>query len=623
MLAAMSETEAAPAPTDLFTEMLRIQGEAARQMMASVMPEAGDAAPGEWGEQALKLQAMWREFQEQHAVPEMPLPLFADPAEWLGVMQGWYQQMPWLDPERQARLMEEGAALWDAVLAQYGIGSTPDPDGPEVHLPRQDRRFADAAWREQPVFALIHQTYLLLAERILESVDAVEGLGEREREQLRFATKSVLDAMSPSNFPLTNPVVLERTLETHGENLAKGMERLARDLEKGRLTHTDESQFRLGENIACTPGKVVYETPLFQLIQYAPATEEVLATPLVIFPPWINRFYILDLNPKKSFVKWCAEQGVSVFMVSWRSADESLADVTWDDYVRAQIETIDVIRERLEVPAVHAVGYCVAGTTLAATLAILARRGEAEKVASATFLTAQVDFERAGDLKLFVDDTQLDLIRQASQGGYLDGRYMAATFNLLRGTDLIWNTVVNHYLLGEDYPAFDLLHWNGDVTNLPAKWHEAYLRDCYRDNRLIEPDALEADGTPIDLRLIKTPAYVQAGREDHIAPPESVLRMFDHLKGPKRFVLAGSGHIAGVVNPPSAGKYQYWTGKPRATIEEFLARATEHPGSWWTDWLAWLEAQEPAKVPATGKRAPGAKGDKVIEDAPGRYVAMR
>jgi polyhydroxyalkanoate synthase subunit PhaC len=623
MLAAMSETEAAPATADLFTEMLRIQGEAARQMMATVMPASGDAALGEWGEQALKLQAMWREFQAQHAVPEMPLPLFADPAEWLGVMQGWYQQVPWLDPERQARLVEEGAALWDAVLAQYGIGSKPDPDGPEVHLPRQDRRFADAAWREQPVFALIHQTYLLLAERILESVDAIEGLEKREREQLRFATKSVLDAMSPSNFPLTNPVVLERTLETHGENLAKGMERLARDLEKGRLTHTDESQFRLGENIACTPGKVVYETPLFQLIQYAPATEEVLATPLVIFPPWINRFYILDLNPKKSFVKWCAEQGVTVFMVSWRSADESLADVTWDDYVRAEIEAIDAIRERLEVPAVHAVGYCVAGTTLAATLAILARRGEAEKVASATFLTAQVDFERAGDLKLFVDDTQLDLIRQASQGGYLDGRYMAATFNLLRGTDLIWNTVVNHYLLGEDYPAFDLLHWNGDVTNLPAKWHEAYLRDCYRDNRLIEPNALEADGTPIDLRLIKTPAYVQAGREDHIAPPDSVLKMLDHLHGPKRFVLAGSGHIAGVVNPPAANKYQYWTGKPRATIEEYLARATEHPGSWWTDWLTWLDAQDPAKVPATGKRAPGRKGDAVIEDAPGRYVAMR
>jgi polyhydroxyalkanoate synthase len=633
MMSAMATPADSRSPADLFTEMLRIQGEAAREMVAAVLPEAVDALPtgaemSDWGEAALKLQRMWLEFHEQHAISDMPVPLFADPVQWMGMMQGWYQQMPWLDPARQQRLIEEGAALWEDVLSQYGIGPKAAPEtlgdkALEIELPRKDRRFADRAWREQPVFALIHQTYLLLAERVLEAVDAVDGLEQREREQLRFATKNVLDAMSPSNFPLMNPVVLERTIETHGENLAKGMERLARDLEKGQLTHTDAAQFKLGVNIAATPGKVVHRTELFELIQYSPATGEVLATPLIIFPPWINRFYILDLNPKKSFVKWCVEQGVTVFMVSWRSADESLAEVTWDDYVRAQIEAIEAIRERLDVPAVHAVGYCVAGTTLAATLAILARRGQADKVASATFLTAQVDFERAGDLKLFVDDSQLELVKQASQGGYLDGRYMAATFNLLRGSDLIWNTVVNHYLLGEDYPAFDLLYWNGDVTNLPAKWHEAYLRDCYRDNRLVEPDALGADGTPIDLRLIRTPAYVQAGREDHIAPPDSVLRMLDYLKGPKRFVLAGSGHIAGVVNPPEANKYQYWTGKPRATIEDYLARATEHPGSWWTDWLAWLEAQDPAKVPSTGKRAPGGKGETVLGDAPGRYVAMR
>jgi polyhydroxyalkanoate synthase len=618
----MSATDDSPA--DTFGEMLRIQGEAARQMMAACLPGAAvENDTAQWGDAALKLQRMWLEFQEQQAVPEMPVPLFADPAQWMGLMQGWYQQMPWLDPQRQAKLFEDGMALWQGVLAQYGIGPQADPDGPEVHLPRQDKRFADPAWREQPVFALIHQTYLLLAERILEAVDAVEGLEEQEREQLRFATKSVLDAMSPSNFPLMNPVVLERTLETHGENLAKGMERLARDLEKGQLTHTDDSQFKLGENIASTPGKVVHQSKLFELIQYAPATEAVLSVPLVIFPPWINRFYILDLNPKKSFVKWCVEQGVTVFMVSWRSADASLADVTWDDYVRAQIEAIDTVRERLGVPAVHTIGYCVAGTTLAATLAILARRNQADKVASATFLTAQVDFERAGDLKLFVDDTQLELVRQASQGGFLDGRYMAATFNLLRGTDLIWNTVVNHYLLGEDYPAFDLLHWNGDVTNLPARWHEAYLRDLYRDNLLVQPDRLEADGTPIDLRLVETPAYVQAGREDHIAPPESVYRMLDHLAGPVRFVLAGSGHIAGVVNPPAASKYQYWTGETAQTLEEFLAGAGEHPGSWWTDWIGWLREQDPQTVPAYGNRSLNFPEDRALADAPGTYVAMR
>ena len=620
----MTKPHAIPPAADLFAEMLRIQGEAARQVVANLEAVgAGDEAGAEWSEAALKLQQMWLDFHRQQAIPEMPVPLFADPAQWMGMMQGWYQQVPWLDPARQAKLVEDGMALWEDVLAQYGLGAKADPDGPEVNLPRKDKRFADAAWREQPVFALIHQTYLLLAERILEAVDEVEGLAGQEREQLRFATKSVLDALSPANFPLMNPVVLERTIETHGENLAKGMERLARDLGKGQLTHTDDSQFRLGENIACTPGKVVHRTPLFELIQYSPATESVLATPLVIFPPWINRFYILDLNPRKSFVKWAVEQGVTVFMGSWRSADESLAEATWDDYVRAQIEAIDVVRNRLGAPAVHAIGYCVAGTTLAATLAILARRGEADKVASATFLTAQVDFEFAGDLKLFVDDAQIELVRQASQGGFLDGRYMAATFNLLRGTDLIWNTVVHHYLLGEDYPAFDLLHWNGDVTNLPAKWHEAYLRDCYRDNRLVEADALAADGTPIDLRLIETRAYVQAGREDHIAPAESVFRMLSHLNGPVRFVLAGSGHIAGVVNPPAAGKYEYWTGEPGGSLEAFVTNAEKHPGSWWTDWLQWLREQAPETVPAVGARMPGGRGDKVLGDAPGTYVAMR
>ena len=608
----------------IFAEMLRLQSEAAQAVIAATIPD--EMAVAEWSEAAERLQRMWLDFHApaETAAGAAAVPLFADPSQWLELMQAWQRQMPWLDPERQAKLAAESAELWDAVLAQYGLGSQPDPDGPRINLPRTDRRFADPAWREQPVYALIHQTYLLLAERLREMVDEVGGLGEDEREQLRFATRTVLDAMSPANFPLTNPVVLERTLETHGANLVKGMERLAADLEKGQLTHTDSNAFRLGENIACTPGKVVHETPLFQLIQYAPATEDVRAVPLVIFPPWINRFYILDLNPKKSFVKWAVEQGLSVFMVSWRSADESMADVVWDDYVRAQVEAIDHVRERLNVPAVHAIGYCVAGTTLAATLAVLARRGEADKVRSATFLTAQVDFARAGDLRNFVDESQLALIREASRGGYLDGRYMAATFNLLRGSDLIWNTMVNHYLLGEDYPAFDLLHWNGDVTNLPAQWHEAYLRDLYRDNKLVEPDALSADGTPIDLARVETPAYIQAGREDHIAPPESVWKLTEHFSGPARFVLAGSGHIAGVVNPPSARKYQYWTNEQAAaSLDEFLAGADEHPGSWWTDWIGWLDGLDGERVQAAGKRKPGGKGDNSIEEAPGRYVATR
>jgi len=312
-------------------------------------------------------------------------------------------------------------------------------------------------------------------------------------------------------------------------------------------------------------------------------------------------------------------------MVSWRSADESLAGTMLDDYVAAQIEAIDMIRDVLGVESVHAIGYCVAGTTLAATLALLAARGEADKVATATFFTAQVDFAQAGDLSLFIDDRQLDLVAELSSGkGYLDGRYMAAAFNLLRGRDLIWNTVVQNYLLGEDHPAFDLLHWNGDTTNLPAAWHLAYLRDFYRDNLLVRPGGIAIAGTPIDLTKIATPAYIQAGREDHIAPAESVWKITDYLTGPLRFVLAGSGHIAGVVNPPEAGKYQYWTSEtPAATFADFVAQASETKGSWWPDWRAWQAAHDGRTVPAKGARIPGKGKRKPIEDAPGRYVSMR
>ncbi len=617
-------------PSQLFAEMLKAQGNAARQIFSQFMPEADIPLPGQddidkWSKSASELQKLWLQFGEQQELPDQIPPLLADPASWMEYMEAFYRQMPLAHPERQAGLWRQGMDLWEDVLGQYGIGprqSQRAEDTPQ--LPLKDRRFSDPRWSEQPVFALIHQTYLMIAQQLLGSVDEIQDMEEQEREQLRFAMRTMLDAMSPANFPMVNPVVLERTMEQHGENLVKGIERLSADLEKGQLTHTSGEAFKLGENIAITPGKVVHETPLYQLIQYSPTTDTVLETPLVIFPPWINRFYILDLNPKKSFIRWAVEQGISTFVVSWKSADETMADVTWDDYIRAQIDAIDQVRQRLKVPSVHTIGYCVAGTTLAATLAVLARRKEADKVKSATFFTAQVDFEKAGELKVFIDEAQLEMIRQASQSGYLDGRYMAATFNLLRGTDLIWNYVVNNYLLGEDYPAFDLLFWNSDVTNLPGKWHLAYLQDLYRDNRLVQPDSLSADGTPIDLKRIKTPAYIQAGREDHIAPPESVFRMTQNLAGPIRFVLAGSGHIAGVVNPPSSGKYQYWTNDGQFDdLASFQADASEHPGSWWPDWLGWLQEQDSSRVAAKGKRKPGGRGDKAIEDAPGRYVKMR
>ena len=600
------------------------------QSAAQSAPEgpSNGGAGHDWAGIAAQLQGMWAKARDAHGVGDgqhaSPHPL-GDPGKWMAMAESWYRQMPLAQPAVQHTLWEDGLALWQTVLGQYGIGEGAAKADGEPRLPRQDKRFADPRWRDQPLFAVIHQTYLMLAERITAMADATEGLEPAQKEQLRFVTQVLVDAASPANIPFTNPVVIDRAIETQGESLAKGLEHLVADLGRGQLTHTAPDAFKLGENIAVTPGKVVHESRMFQLIQYAPSTPQVLAVPLVIFPPWINRFYILDLNPKKSFVRWAVEQGLTVFMVSWKSADASMADVTWDDYIRAQIEAIDVVRQRLKVPAVHAIGYCVAGTTLAATLAVLARKGEADKVKSATFFTAQVDFEKAGELRNFIDDAQIATLAAAGASeGVVDGRILAATFNLLRGNDLIWNYVVDNYWLGKDYGAFDLLHWNGDPTNLPARWHQDYLKDLYRDNLLVQPDALDGDGAPIDLTRIETPCYVQAGREDHIAPPESVWRLTRHLRGPWTFLLAGSGHIAGVVNPPAANKYQYWTNPAGGeTLEQFIAGASEHPGSWWPHWIDWLRAQDAARVAAKGKRMPGGRGDRVIEDAPGRYVMTR
>jgi polyhydroxyalkanoate synthase len=612
--------------TNVFEDLVRKQGEALQALFTPFMPTVQSTPPDpadlqHWAMSAAKLQKMWLDFgAEQSGRIEPMLSRMSNPAHWTA----WSDQLPMARPEAQKQMWDEGIALWQSLLGAYAGALTPTPGDAVPDLPRRDRRFADPRWREQPVFAMVHQTYLLLAERLNAMAEEVSGLPQERREQLRFAVKVMTEALSPANFPLTNPLVIERTLETRGENLVRGVEHLLTDMRKGQLTHTRPDAFALGETIAATPGKVVHETPLFQLIQYSPTTDNVIETPLVIFPPWINRFYILDLNPGNSFIRWAVAQGLSVFVVSWRSADASMADLTWDDYALAQIAAIDLVRARLNVPAVHTIGYCVAGTTLAATLAVLARRGQADKVASATFFTAQVDFENAGDLKQFIDDGQMRMLESLAEDGYLDGRYMAAAFNMLRSTDLIWNYVINNYLLGEDYPEFDLLYWNGDVTNLPFGWLRAYLTDLYRENRLVVPDSLSIDGTPIDLHRIATPCYIQAGRQDHIAPAESVWKLTRHLAGPWKFVLAGSGHIAGVVNPPQSGKYQYWLnpGDPQ-TLDQFIAGAHETKGSWWPDWIEWVRAFGSAQVPAKGRRAPGGRGDKAIEDAPGRYVKQR
>ena len=546
--------------------------------------------------------------------------LAADPAKFASA----FPAMNWFaDPARvaqaQVELWTEGLSIWQRALGVHTQRTALEEKADK------DKRFSAKAWQDNPLFDMIRQTYLLVSERLLGSVDSIEGVDEKTREKIRFTTRTFVDAMSPSNFALTNPQVLERTIETRGENLLVGLEHMLGDLAKGQLTHTDPEAFEVGRNIAVTPGKVVAQTELYQIIQYKAATDKVLETPLIIFPPWINRYYILDLNPKKSFIRWAVGEGLTVFVVSWKSADESLGHVRLGDYALAQQRVIDTVREALGVEQVHVIGYCVAGTALAATLALMASRGEDAKVASATFFTAQVDFSEAGDLKLFLGDEQMELIRQLSaEKGYLDGRYMAATFNLLRGRDLIWNYVTNNYLLGEEYPEFDLLHWNSDTTNLPAAWHQAYLQQLYRENRLVQPGSIVIDGTPIDLGRVKTPAYVQAGREDHIAPPQSVWKITHHFSGPMRFVLAGSGHIAGVVNPPDAGKYQYWTNEATVdTLEAFIAGATEHKGSWWPDWMSWIRGISNRDVPVKGARVPGKGKLKAIEDAPGSYVKAR
>jgi polyhydroxyalkanoate synthase len=538
---------------------------------------------------------------------------------------------PFMDADQFMKLFGQSAVAttdplkaYRAALDAWGAVLEPLAKAGRDKVDTSDRRFTATQW-EHPVFDLVRQSYQVMSEYMLTAADQLVGLADHDKAKMDFALRSIIEAMSPANSPFTNPVALERAMETNGASLISGMQNLIQDMQRGQITHTDPTAFKLGENIAATKGKVVHQTPLYQLIQYDPTTEDVLETPLVIFPPWINRFYILDLTAEKSFIKYCVDQGITVFVVSWKSADSTMKDIVWDDYIAAQIDAIDTVCSGLDVPDVHAIGYCVAGTTLAATLSILAANDAADKVRSATFFTAQVDFSTGGELLHFIDDQQIAMMEALSAPqGYMDGRFLALTFNMLRGKDLIWSTVVKNYLLGEDYPAFDLLHWNGDVTNLPAKWHRNYVIDLYRDNRLVKPNDLSALGTPIDLRRVKTATYIQAGREDHIAPAESVWKLQDHFTGPMKFVLAGSGHIAGVVNPPAQMKYQYWTNNAAApSLDAFIEGATETKGSWWPDWIAWLTEKGNTRVPATGGRQPGQGTLKALESAPGSYVKAR
>ena len=511
--------------------------------------------------------------------------------------------------------------LWQSATERL-MGGEPDPVAePEQH----DRRFSDPAWEENQLFDFVKQSYLLTARWLQATVEGIEGLDDRTAKKVDFYTRQFVDAMAPSNFLMTNPEVLRATLESGGENLVKGLQNLLDDLDRGQgrldIKMTDYEAFEVGVNLALTPGKVIFQNELIQLLQYEPTTEKVHKRPLLVVPPWINKFYILDLREKNSFIKWAVAQGYTVFVISWINPDEEMAGATFDDYlVNGTLAALDAIEEATGEREVNALGYCLGGTLLACTLGYLAAKKE-DRIKSGTFFTTMLDFEEAGELEVFIDEEQISWLEERMhERGYLEGSQMATTFNMLRANDLIWSFVVNNYLLGKDPFPFDLLYWNSDSTRMPATMHSYYLRTMYQDNKLIEPGGIELAGVPIDLAQIKTPAYFLSTREDHIAPWTSTYAGTQIFSGPKRFVLAASGHIAGVINPPAAGKYSHWVNtKVPKTPYAWLKESEEVAGSWWPDWDKWLARKSGPKVKA---RKPGAGKLKAIEDAPGSYVGV-
>jgi poly[(R)-3-hydroxyalkanoate] polymerase subunit PhaC len=533
----------------------------------------------------------------------------------------------WLsDPQRTVELQTSlGKAYLD--LWASAVRRLAGEPAPPVATPAPgDKRFSDPEWSQNQFFDFLKQAYLLTAQWADKLVANAGDLNPHTKQKAEFYVRQITNALAPTNFVLTNPELLRETLTSNADNLVRGMHMLAEDLERGgghlKIRQSDSSMFEVGRNLAITPGKVIYQNELMQLIQYAPSTKTALKRPLLIVPPWINKFYVLDLNPEKSFIKWCVDHGLTVFCISWVNPDERLAQKTFDDYVRqGPLAALDAIKQATGEDKVHAIGYCVGGTLLAITAAAMAARGD-KRIVSATLFAAQVDFTYAGDLKVFVDEEQVSALeKRMAERGYLDSRSMATVFNLLRSNDLLWPYVINNYLKGKAPFPFDLLYWNSDATRMPAANHSFYLRNCYLDNKLAKGKVLIGD-TPIDLKTVKIPIYNLATREDHIAPAKSVMFGSKLFGGDVRFVVAGSGHIAGVINPPEKNKYQYWTGpKPRnADIDGWLAKAKEHPGSWWPDWLAWISKQSRTKVPA---RVPGAGALKPIEDAPGSNVKVR
>jgi len=530
---------------------------------------------------------------------------------------------PYLLASASANMMLDYMRLWQSSwLRMVGV-LTP----PAAEPAKGDSRFKDEDWNSNFLFDFAKQAYLIAARQIQQAVANVDGLPEESQKKVAFFTRQYVDALSPSNFVLTNPQVLRETLASGGQNLLKGLNNLLSDIEKGegqlRISMTDERAFQFGKNVAVTPGKVVYQTDLMQLIQYKPTTKEAYRRPLVIVPPWINKYYILDLRESNSFIRWATDQGHTVFVVSWVNPDARLAQKGFEDYMKeGPLAALDAVEQATGERKVNFIGYCLGGTLLGCTLAVLAARG-GDRVGCATFFVSLLDFSAPGELGVFIDEQQVQsLEKKMNERGYLEGSEMAGTFNLLRANDLVWSFVINNYLLGKDPFPFDLLYWNSDSTRMPARMHSYYLRNMYMKNLLAVPGGIELDGVPIDVSQVRVPAYFISTAEDHIAPWKTTYKGAKYLGGPVRFVLGGSGHIAGIINPPAAKKYHYWTNDAMPeTPEQWFESATQHPGSWWEDWQAWIDAQNGGEKVAA--RVPGEGGLKALEDAPGSYVMQR
>src|SRR2546427_1837282 len=527
-----------------------------------------------------------------------------DVAKTLGQVGEYWLKDPQRAVELQFALGKSYLDLW-ANSVKRMAGETTEP---VIEPDSRDKRFADPEWSSNQFFDFLKQAYLLTVQWANRLVRDAQGLDPHARQKADFYVRQIANAIAPSNFILTNPELLRETLASNADNLVRGMHMLAEDIQAGKgdlkIRQSAADMFAVGRNLALTPGKVIFENELMQLVQYAPSTATVVKRPLLIVPPWINKFYILDLTPEKSFIKWCVDQGLTVFVISWVNPDARLAEKSFEDYMRqGPLAALDIIEQATGEREVNAVGYCVGGTLLAVTLAYLASKRD-ERIASATLFAAQVDFTHAGDLKVFVDEEQISAReREMSERGYLEGKKMATAFNLLRSNDLIWPYVINNYLKGKEPAPFDLLYWNSDATRMPAANHSFYLRNCYLENRLSKGEMV-IGGKKLNLKSVTVPIYNLATREDHIAPAKSVLLSSKFFGGPVRFVLAGSGHIAGVINPPDKMKYQYWTG-PKPTggnLDGWLTKAKEHAGSWWPDWLEWIKGPDAAAVPA---REPG------------------